>query len=140
MGADQFWHYQALLTVFFVGCFLGGLSIGLLPCLVTGHYLIKKIKTWPKFRVVTAPGLKFRVVSRPPCPRLAARMGADILQHLPPSLHPSPTSLPPSPTSLPPLPPIPSLPSLPTPLSPHPLFLPSVILAIFFLYLSDARY
>ena len=63
MGADQCWHYQALLTVFLVGCFLGGLSI--LPCLVTGHYLIKKIKTWPKFRVVTAPGLKFRVGGQP---------------------------------------------------------------------------
>ena len=34
------------------------------------YYVIKKIKTWPKFRGVTAPALKFRVVSRPPCPRL----------------------------------------------------------------------
>ena len=37
------------------------------------YYFIKKIKTWKKFRVVTAPVLKFRVVSRPSCPRLAAR-------------------------------------------------------------------
>ena len=52
-----------------------GLSI--LPCLFTGNirpYFIKKIQTWNKFRVVTAPVLKFRVVSRPPCPRLAARL------------------------------------------------------------------
>ena len=49
---------------FFRRCFLGGLSTALF---VYGkYYLIKKIKTWPKFRVVTAPGLKFRVVSRPP--------------------------------------------------------------------------
>ena len=46
-----------------------GLSI--LPCLFPGN---KKIKTWKEFRVVTAHVLKFRVVSRPPCPRLAARL------------------------------------------------------------------
>ena len=56
-----------------------------LYCLVCLREILldKKIKTWPKFRVVTAPGLKFRVVSRPPCPRLAARLG------LPTSMRPA---------------------------------------------------
>ena len=47
-----------------------------LYCLVCLREILlhKKIKTWKKFRVVTAPVLKFRVVSRPPCPRLAARL------------------------------------------------------------------
>ena len=47
-----------------------------LYCLVCLREILlhKKIKTWKKSRVVTAPVLKFRVVSRPPCPRLAARL------------------------------------------------------------------
>ena len=41
--------------------------VDFLYCLVCLREILldKKIKTWKKFRVVTAPGLKFRVVSRP---------------------------------------------------------------------------
>ena len=51
-----------------------------LYCLVCLREILlhKKIKTWKKSRVVTAPVLKFRVVSRPPCPRLAARLGTHV--------------------------------------------------------------
>ena len=50
--------------------------VDFLYCLVCLREILldKKFETWPKFRVVTAPGLKFRVVSRPPWPRLAARL------------------------------------------------------------------
>ena len=46
--------------------------VDFLYCLVCLREILlhKKIKTWKKFRVVTAPVLKFRVVSRPPCPAL----------------------------------------------------------------------
>ena len=51
-----------------------------LYCLVCLREILlhKKIKTWKKSRVVTASVLKFRVVSRPPCPRLAARLDARV--------------------------------------------------------------
>ena len=50
--------------------------VDFLYCLVCLREILldKKIKTWPK---VTAPGLKFRVVSRPPWPRLAARLAGN---------------------------------------------------------------
>ena len=51
------------------------------------YYFIKKIKTWKKFRVVTAPVLKCRVVSRPPCPRLAARLPVMSVTQNRPLLH-----------------------------------------------------
>ena len=50
--------------------------VDFLYCLVCLREILlhKKMKTWKKFRVVTAPVLKFRMVSRPPCPHLAARL------------------------------------------------------------------
>ncbi len=50
--------------------------VNFLYCLVCLREILldKKFETWPKFRVVTAHGLTFRVVNRPPRPRLAARL------------------------------------------------------------------
>ena len=57
------------------------------PSLVDFLYCLVSFETWPKFRVATAPGLKFRVVSRPPWPCLAARLPRKRMTRLQPNAH-----------------------------------------------------
>ena len=59
--------------------------VAFLYCLVCLREILldKKFETWPKLRVVTAPGLKFRAVSRPPWPRFAARLSTPPPSHIP---------------------------------------------------------